>query len=154
MHTLTRPIALLLCGLGASCADNLQVPYTNVAPVAVAAIQNDSRKDASFTLGAQPLSLTLDASRSRDVDGSIRAYRWLSATTPDRVGSLEADASLDAGAHGRWVPQGATADWPDDVVQPQITLSEVGEYAFTLWVIDDRGRISDPSTISLRVTRE
>jgi hypothetical protein len=149
MHTLTRPIVLLCCGLGVSCADNLQVPYTNVTPVAVASILNDARKDASFTLGDQPVSVTLDASMSRDLDGEVRTYRWLSATTPDRVGSL----LDDAGAHGRWVPEGAAADWPDDVIRPEITLSEPGDYAFTLWVVDDRGRISDPSTISLRVVR-
>jgi outer membrane receptor protein involved in Fe transport len=67
--------------------------------------------------------------------------------------SRDAMSGLDAGsvAHDRWVPEGAAKDWPEDVMQPEVTLPNVGNYAFTLWVTDDRGRISDPSTISVRV---
>ena len=139
----------MCCALAAACADNLQVPDTNVTPVAVARILNDDRKDPSVTLSGASVTVMLDGSRSRDPDGSIRTYRWLSATT-------RGDGELDAGASrgGRWVPDGASPDWPDDVMQPPVTLPAAGDYAFTLWVIDDRGHISDPSTISLRVVRE
>ena len=143
MKTLTT---LLL--LAASCADNLQVPDTEVTPVAVARVL----PGASLVYAGKPLSVTLDGSQSRDPDGTIRSYRWLSATSPDRVGVLDDDAGTPS-AGDRWVPAGAPADWPDDVVQPVVTLPDVGNYAFSLWVIDDRGRISDPSTVTLRVQR-
>ena len=151
----TSPV-MLLCALLGSCADNLQVPDTNVTPVAVARALADNPTNPVYTFTGRPVSVTLDASQSHDPDGSIRSYRWLSATTAGRLG-VEAD---DAGAamsgkpeSDRWLPPGAPADWPEDVLQPQLSLPDVGDYAFTLWVIDDRGRISEPSTIRVRISR-
>jgi hypothetical protein len=48
------------------------------------------------------------------------------------------------------VPAGARDDWPDDVMQPVVTLSE-GEYVFELWVEDNKGIISTPSTLKVTV---
>jgi hypothetical protein len=71
------------------------------------------------------------------MDGTIVAYRWLSATPPD------------AGA-GRELAQGEQPGWPDDVAQPRVTLGE-GAWAFSLWVTDNEGAVSDPDTIKLIV---
>jgi hypothetical protein len=123
---------LLLTALACGCADNLQIDDTNLKPTAVARVLGDPQ------LG----ELRLDGSASSDPDGSIRVYRWLSATPL---------ADDDAGANERWVPSGAPADWPDDVVQPKLTLAAAGTYAFTLWVIDDRGLVSDPSHLTVQL---
>ena len=154
MKTHITPLMLMCTVLAFGCADNLQVPLTNVTPVAVARVMDDSRGDPVVTFSGKPVTVRLDGSQSRDPDGEIRKYRWLSATSPNMVGVTDdAMSGLDAGsvAHDRWVPEGAAKDWPEDVMQPEVTLPNVGNYAFTLWVTDDRGRISDPSTISVRV---
>ena len=151
-----KTLISFLCTLTAACADNLDIPETNVTPLAVARLLNDPSPMPSVTLsGTAALELTLDASKSRDPDGSIRSYRWLSAT---KLGDLTASDGGDAGAEestaARWVPDGEPADWPDDIEQPQIRLQAPGNYSFSLWVIDDRGRISDVSTLTIRVTSD
>jgi hypothetical protein len=50
----------------------------------------------------------------------------------------------------RWLPEGKGPDWPEDTVQPEVTLDR-GVYYFTLWVIDDRGTVSDPSTVTITI---
>lgn len=50
----------------------------------------------------------------------------------------------------RWVPPGAPPDWPDDTMQPVVELPE-GDFAFSLWVIDDRSVVSQPSIIHVSV---
>jgi hypothetical protein len=65
------------CALAVACADNLQVPETNVTPVAVARVLDDERVMPSFKLEGAALELTLDGSQSHDPDGSIRSHRWL-----------------------------------------------------------------------------
>ena len=66
-------------------ADNLEVPETNVTPVAVARVLGDERLMPSFSFSGAALELTLDASMSHDLDGSIamRARSPTSSTTPD-----------------------------------------------------------------------
>ena len=50
----------------------------------------------------------------------------------------------------RWVPPGAPPNWPGDSVSPQVELGE-GIWSFTLWVVDNEGAISAPSTITVTV---
>ena len=125
----------------AACADNLEVPETNVTPVAVARLLDDDRVMPSVTA----LELTLDASKSTDLDGSIASYRWLSATQLQDADGGPAEAK-------RWVPEGERPDWPEDVQRPVVRLPGPGSYSFALWVTDDGGRVSDPSTLTIEVT--
>ena len=77
----------------------------------------------------------------------IRVYRWASATP-----QVDEDGGADALAmHRRWVPDGAAPDWPEDIERPELKLSAAGTYAFTLWVIDDDGLVSDPSTVTVQL---
>jgi hypothetical protein len=64
----------------------------------------------------------------------------------------EDGGTAPAGAPKRWIPAGATKDWPDDVVQPKVTLPE-GDYVFELWVQDENGVTSMPSTLKVTVRK-
>lgn len=160
MDKQTATLVLLLHALAGACADNLQIPATNVTPVAVARVLGDDSPEPNITFSGAPVAVTLDGSGSLDPDGSIQTYRWLSATTaasraqvdnvPDASQSNE-DAGSDQPAGGRWIPEGASPGWPDDVAQPVVSLPSVGTYAFTLWVVDDGGRVSDPSTVVIHL---
>ena len=139
----TASLVVVSC-LVAACADNLEVPETNVTPVAVARVLDDDRIMPSFSFSGPTLELTLDASQSRDLDGSIASYRWLSATQLQDSDAGPVDPK-------RWVPEGERADWPEDVQQPIVRLPAPGTYSFSLWVTDDGGRVSDPSTLTIEV---
>jgi hypothetical protein len=166
---MTMTKILLTCVLLwlAGCADNLQVPRTNITPVADARVlDQDGRTVMLAASGGGTTSVTLDGSHSRDADGSVARYRWLSSTLRGLDGGpagAEGDAADGGGPEptagtaakpppGRWIPTDADPGWPDDVQQPQVTLGP-GDYAFTLWVIDDRGEVSEPSTITIVVAR-
>jgi hypothetical protein len=145
-----RPSTLLLaslCVLGFGCRENYVDDTTNRLPVAVARALDSSGMPADssvnhglgpiFPFAGKAIEVTLDGTASHDLDGTIVAYRWLSATSPD------------AGA-GRKLPQGDEPGWPDDVKQPRVELGE-GVWAFSLWVTDNQGAVSDPDTIKLIV---
>jgi hypothetical protein len=116
-----------------------------------------------------PKEITLDASGSKDPDGTIKSYRWLSGKKlPGAPGGAAGGGGAAAGSTGsagmaakdedgglpdvehRWVPEGAPEDWPDDVVQPKVTLTE-GEFNFVLWVQDNKGVFSTPSNLKVTV---
>lgn len=135
-------IAAVSCILFIACQDEggLLVPDRGLVPRADARVLGHDEKAVIIAYEGQAVTLSLDASHSKDPDGSLAKFRWLSAT---------ASAAAGSGAL-RSVPEGAEPSWPDDVEQPQVTLEE-GSYAFSLWVIDDRGLVSAPDTIRIEV---
>jgi hypothetical protein len=160
MHHLQQVAARSCCVLAfallnAHCQDGggLLVPDRGVIPRAEARVQDHPGKLVMIPYLGEPVTLTLDASHSSDPDGRIAKFRWLSGTrveSPAAAGAAAPAAGSGAQAHGRVVPKGAEADWPEDVETPSVTL-DAGSYAFTLWVIDDRGLVSAPDTLKVVV---
>jgi hypothetical protein len=173
--------------LALACQPNLGVPEGNRTPTADARVLGMEGLNATVDYMGMPVKVTLDASFSKDLDGTIKQYRWLSGkrkpgtgaagsggaaagsggaaagSSGAAAGSGGAAAGSNGGAAGmphgsvedlyieqRWVPDGAPPDWPDDVMQPVVELTE-GEYVFVLWVVDDHNVISAPSTLKVTV---
>jgi hypothetical protein len=153
-HTASFAVAVGVFG----CNSDLSITPANQIPVADArVIRNgvsvNGRMDGGaaalmFNLTGTSVTVTLDGSQSYDTDGTVVAYRWLSATPPPDGGI----ASLpdDAGVTHRSVPPGAGPNWPGNVKQPPVQLGE-GIWSFSLWVTDDRGAVSAPDTIKLTI---
>ncbi|HKU37040.1 MAG TPA: hypothetical protein VJR89_02800 [Polyangiales bacterium] len=162
----------LLAAIG--CEPTLGIPRGNRVPTAEARVKDMESKNVTFDYTGSPVKVTLDGSLSKDTDGKIVKYRWLSARKVGGSGAAGGGAAggaaagsggsmampaaddADGGTTGipdielRWVPEGAPPDWPDDVMQPEVELPE-GQFAFTLWVEDDRHVTSAPSTINITV---
>jgi hypothetical protein len=141
-QTLGCLLAILAAG---ACRPNPLIPEGNKLPVA-----NAGPNQVVDYAGA-PVAITLDGSGSSDADGVIRHYQWLSATP------LAPDEDSDGGAGeevvpagGRVIPPGEPIGWPEDVVSPMVTLDQ-GVHYFTLWVTDDRGAMSPPDTVEIRI---
>ena len=137
-----------LCALvliGCTNDGGLLVGNLGVTPSADARVLGHEAKEVMLEFTGEPLEVRLDGSHSTDMDGRIVRYRWLSGTRAARA--------ADGGDPGpnRAVPEGESANWPDDVERPVVTLRE-GEYVFTLWVTDDRGNISTPDSVHLTVS--
>jgi hypothetical protein len=81
-----------------------------------------------------PVRVRLDGSRSKDSDGKIVKYQWLSADRMADAGTLGREGEVD----------------PADTVRPTVELDE-GTHAFTLWVTDDHGATSTPDSVTIRV---
>jgi len=170
-------LALLIFASGAAlgCRESRLVQTPNATPVAVAkAIGPDgtpygpdsklkSTDRPIFESSGEEVEVTLDGSGSSDRDGTITKYIWLSGTAlplDGGVGNLthDVEVTVDGGgtmtktinAGGRGVPPGERSDWPEDVKQPTVKLG-VGVWTFVLWVMDDKGGVSDPSAISVTV---
>ena len=125
---LSSCLAVLAAAASAACrdaplAENVE---TNMAPIAHAGDMQ------MLDYGGSPVTATLDGSRSSDADGTIVTYRWLSAVAA-------ADGGMGRGGLD-----------PDDEVSPTLTL-DAGSWSFTLFVIDDDGGISQPSTVTIIV---
>lgn len=158
------------------CDPDLGVPDANRAPTADARVMGMEGQNAVVDYNGSPVAVTLDGSFSKDLDGTIKTYRWLSglriggtmaAAGSGAAGSmgtagraagaagavaLDEDGGVDSGGGNRVVPAGQPDDWPDDVVQPQVTLTE-GDYVFVLWVIDNKNVVSAPSTLKVTVRK-
>jgi hypothetical protein len=152
--------ALLSLAL-AGCKENSPIKLVGEEPVAVAWVKGfDYREDAEvqdpielMPEGDTTVRVTLDGSRSHDDDGSIVTYRWLSATrNPDGSGRLIPGFNDEDGG----VEEGATSSadegtgYPKDVAKPVVDLP-VGEWKFSLWVIDNSGLVSEPDIVTITV---
>jgi hypothetical protein len=150
-------LGLALLALVPQCHQDLSVNSANQPPVADARIIRNGQSVngqgdggaalLTFPFKGTPVSVTLDASQSHDPDGTITAYQWLSGTPPPEGG---AELPNEAGVLHRSVPPGAPPNWPGTSVSPKVDLGE-GIWSFTLWVTDNDGAISAPSTITITV---
>jgi len=125
----TQLIALLLV-LGSACREDPLVDSINVAPLA------NAGPDQVTESGAAAVMVTLDGSGSTDEDGEVVSWRWFSAS-----------AGPDGGVA---LPPDADSTWPEDISNPQVELPE-GVWTFSLWVIDERGAVSEPDTVQIQV---
>jgi len=156
IHSRTVLVATALAAVSFGCRVDPTIPPANQLPVADARVIRDGKSVNEFTDGADatkfdysgmPVTLTLDASKSHDPDGTITAYRWLSGTVaPD--GGIPLPSGM--GVSRRWVPANEPPDWPDDVATPEVTLDK-GIWSFSLWVTDNAGAISTPASIKLTI---
>jgi hypothetical protein len=151
-------VGLGLLAAVSHCGRDLMVNSPNLPPIADARILRDGQSvngqgDGGaallmFAFNGAPVSITLDGSHSYDPDGTISAYRWLSGTLAADGGGTELPDG--GGVLHRWVPPGAPPNWPGNTVSPQVELGE-GIWSFTLWVVDNEGATSEPSTITITI---
>jgi hypothetical protein len=150
-------VAVLVSGAAGGCREDPTIKPANQIPIADARLIRDGmsvngRMDGgaaatTFEYTGTPVMITLDGSHSYDPDGTIVAYKWLSATlAPD--GGIE--LPNDGGLSLRWIPPGAPLNWPGTQVQPQVELGQ-GIWSFSLWVTDNEGAISNPDTITITI---
>jgi hypothetical protein len=156
----TAPSAALgfvLLAAVSDCNRDLSINSTNQTPIADARIIRDGQSTngsgdggaalLEFPFTGKPVSVTLDGSHSHDPDGTIASYHWLSGTLAPDGGTNLPD---EGGVLHRWVPPGEAPNWPGTSVSPQVELG-MGAWSFTLWVVDNEGAISAPSTITVTV---
>lgn len=143
----TAPLLAALCVAALGCRESYVAETNNRIPLAVAHVIDpsgmsvDSSANAGFgprfALQGSSVEVTLDGSKSSDADGKVVAWRWLNA------GQGDEDA-------GRELAPGEMPGWPADEEKPKVKLTE-GAWAFTLWVTDNVGNVSDPDTVKLIV---
>jgi hypothetical protein len=109
-------------------------PPTAVAQIIVAGAPVKSGAVIPFM--DMPVTVQLDGTQSTDADGTIVSYKWLETDVP---------------ASARFPDGGAafTGD-PGNNSQVQVTLS-AGKKRYSLWVMDDKGLISAPSTVVVQI---
>jgi hypothetical protein len=159
--------SLLTSAAALGCDPGLGVPTANRPPTADARVMGMTGQNAVVDYNGTPVEITLDASNSKDLDGTIKTYRWLSGTKRPGAATAAAGSGATAGSAAsdedggtapsagglvRWTPPGADEEWPDDTEQPKVTLPE-GEYVFVLWVTDNKNVTSMPSTLKVTVRR-
>ena len=123
-------VLMSMCLLG--CTENQVIREPNSMPRA------DAGSDQVVPYAGVPVDVWLDGTRSVDDDGTIIAYRWLSATRPPGGGS------------GRYVPPGESPDWPADFAQTMVRLPE-GTWRFSLQVTDDDQSSSAQDVVTITV---
>jgi hypothetical protein len=148
--------AVVLMAAAVDCDNDLEINPVHQLPVAVASIVRNGQSfnaemdggaaELMFPFMGSPVTITLDGSLSYDPAGSIVAYHWLSGTLADGGTELPDEG----GTMLRWVPPGAAPNWPGDGEMPQVQLGE-GIWSFVLWVVDNHGSISAPSTVTVTI---
>jgi hypothetical protein len=134
MHATTACVLVLaLSGAGCLRDESLDI---NRAPIA------NAGDDQELEYDGEPITVTLDGSKSRDLDGTIVDWDWRLA------GPNAADGGVaDAGGDG--ASAGADLD-PANKRKSTIALDK-GKYTFTLWVRDDHGALSRPDTVTIKI---
>lgn len=133
-----RAITVVLLALTSyHCQDQsgLLVPDRGLPPLADARVEGHEGKLVMLEYTGEPITLALDASQSRDPDGRITRFQWLSGTRAPAAGSGAA---------------GPAPEWPEDTEKPEVTLGE-GSHAFSLWVVDNQGLVSMPDVVRVVV---
>lgn len=137
LHTVSRTafalLLLLPLPLGAAGCMRDETLDTNRAPIASAG------PDQEHDFEGQPIEVTLDARKSRDLDGEVVEYDW----------RLVEPAAGDGGMAMSMPDAGAALD-PRNVARPKLELGR-GTYTFILWVSDDGGAVSEPDTVTVKV---
>jgi len=156
IHSRTVLVGALLAAVSSGCREDPTIPKANQLPVADARVIRDGKSVNQRTDGADatkfdysgtPVTVTLDASKSYDPDGTITAYRWLSGTlAPD--GGIPLPNGM--GVSLRWVPPNEPPNWPGNGVSEQVTLDK-GIWSFSLWVTDNDGAVSTPDAIKITI---
>jgi len=133
-HAMITACVLVLALVGAGCLRDESLD-TNRNPLA------NAGGDQEHEFEGQPITVTLDGTKSRDLDGEITGYEWRPVVLDASDGGMP-----DAGA-------GASADEPPDprdIAKPKLELGR-GTYHFTLWVLDDGGARSNPDTVTVKI---
>jgi hypothetical protein len=146
------------------CSSDPLIDLPNEAPVAdakviVNGVAMEQARDGSiaaltFPFSGAPLTVTLDGTGSRDPDGEIVSFRWLSGTRIPDAGAPR-PWTADAGVpepFWRVIASDGESPWPAPVAAPSVELGE-GAWAFTLWVADDDGAWSSSDTVRFTIGR-
>lgn len=131
MTTRVLITAFCLAWLAAGCRQDPQLASINLAPLA------NAGADQQVASAGATTKVSLDGSGSSDPDGQITAYRWFNAT-----GKVDGGVAFPAGQ--------SDAAWPEDAVKPELELPD-GVWSFSLWVVDEDGAVSEPSTVKITV---
>jgi hypothetical protein len=117
--------------LQAGCMNPGYVDEANAVPVALARVVGPdgmaTTTMVTFPFSGQPVAVTLDSAGSTDRDGRIASHQWI-ASNP--MMPME-----------RMILNGAS---------PQVSLGE-GTWTFSLWVTDEKGKVSRPDTVTFVV---
>lgn len=135
-----------------ACNDDALIRDYNDYPIAVAQVvrpgtgeiveplADGSLAPVTFRAQGGPVRVILRGENSRDPDGELQEYRWLSANRIPDAGTLMPPL--------RRVLAGVDSAWPADTANVTLDL-EPGTWAFTLWVRDDQNAWSEPDTVRL-----
>ncbi|HMI92678.1 MAG TPA: hypothetical protein VK509_14985 [Polyangiales bacterium] len=134
-HVMSSACVLALALSGAGCLRDESLD-TNRDPIA------NAGEDQQHEFSGEPVTVTLNGTKSRDLDGEIAEYEWRPVVLDASDGGMTADASAAAGTED--------AVDPRNVAKPKLELGR-GTYHFTLWVRDDDGALSKPDTVTVKI---
>ena len=145
-----------IVAIAAQLAGCLAIDKDNIPPVAVAfaRVGSDPVGASPIPFTGDPVTVTLDGSKSSDKDGKIVKYKWLRTdiSAAQRNAAAEGAAGMAGGTGGAAAPMAPAFDGdPPASASPTITLTEKGKYRFTLWVQDDKDTYSAPASVKIEV---